>query len=184
MAPLKLRLLRLAALSVIICGIAACHSKSAGFEKVPAQVEPAGSEVTIKDFETYSYKGKRVRWILRADLAYLIPEKNIIKFDNIDFDFFEKPKQKISMKGEKGVFHETKRVMDIEKDVRVVSHNGRKLFTEKLTWNEKTGKLTTDKDVKILFPEGDVIQGKGLIADQHLNKITILEGQGYHPPGD
>ncbi|MFH0774277.1 MAG: LPS export ABC transporter periplasmic protein LptC [bacterium] len=50
-----------------------------------------------------------------------------------------------------------------------------KLQTERLTWNEKEKRLTTEKEV-ILQKEGLILSGKGFVAEADFSSMKIKDG--------
>ncbi len=170
-------------LFAILYAGAGCQ-KPSGFERIVEPGEPAGSEVTVRNFQTASYDNEMLRWKLKSEAAYFIKQNNSINLEQVYLEYFESPGAKIVMEGQNGIYYQLKGIMIIRGKVVVRTPNGRKLYTEKLIWNEKQGKLKTNEKVKIVYPEGDIIRGEGMVADQELNKIVITEGRGYHPPGE
>jgi len=59
----------------------------------------------------------------------------------------------------------------------VVNEKNEKLNTEKLEWDEQTGKLYSDQFVKITTPE-EIIMGTGFEADQNFNSYRIFKVTG------
>lgn len=159
-----------------------CGEKKSGFERVIEKDEPINTEVTLRDFTTTLYNRDTLNWTLKSDAAFALKENNQVKFDKLYIEYYDKIDGKITMQGEQGVFAQTQRVMVISGNVVVKSSNGRRLYSEKLTWNEKKGTINTDEDVKIVYPGGDVLYGKGMEADQDLNRIVIYEGGGTARP--
>ena len=62
-------------------------------------------------------------------------------------------------------------------DVVVVNQKGEQLNTEKLLWDENTGKIYPDEFVKITTPD-EIIMGKGFEANQDFSKYKIFKVTG------
>lgn len=62
-------------------------------------------------------------------------------------------------------------------DVVVVNQKGEQLNTEKLLWDENTGKIYSDEFVKITTPD-EIIMGKGFEANQDFSKYKIFKVTG------
>jgi LPS export ABC transporter protein LptC len=141
------------------------------------------SDIMIKDFETNNYKEKRLLWNMKSEKAYLFNNTGDTEFVKVNVINYDADGTTTTARGNKGRFYQKERVMELENNVIVRAANGRKLYTEFLTWTENTKTMDTNRYVKIIFPEGDVIIGlNGMTADQGLDKIIIHQGIGYHPP--
>lgn len=70
--------------------------------------------------------------------------------------------------------------MEVFEEVVFVNVQGDRLETEQLTWLQDSGKVHTDKAVRIQRG-GDIIHGQGLDADQDFSKYTIhkITGELY-----
>ncbi|MDQ3100633.1 MAG: LPS export ABC transporter periplasmic protein LptC [Bacteroidota bacterium] len=62
--------------------------------------------------------------------------------------------------------------MEVFEEVVFVNERGDRLETEQLTWVQDSGKVRTDKAVRIQRG-GDIIHGHGLDADQDMKKYRI-----------
>ncbi len=72
---------------------------------------------------------------------------------------------------------EDEKTMEARKDVVVVNANGEKLFTEHLTWDEKTGKIYSDEFVKIVTDD-EIIFGNGFESNQDFSRYKIFDIKG------
>ena len=93
----------------------------------------------------------------------------------IFYDSKEKPAT--TLKGNYGVRYETSQRMEIKYNVEVVNEKGEKLNTEKLVWDERKQKITTDAFVTITTNK-EVIMGNGLEANQDFSRYEIKEVTG------
>ena len=75
------------------------------------------------------------------------------------------------------VHYEQDRKWMAKNDVVVVNTKGERLNTEKLFWNENSGKIYSDEFVKITTPE-EIIMGKGFEAEQDFSKYKIFKVTG------
>jgi LPS export ABC transporter protein LptC len=62
--------------------------------------------------------------------------------------------------------------MEARGNVVVVAHDGTRLVTERLTWNERTGKIESDRFVRVTQGD-DVFTGVGIEADPDLKNIKV-----------
>ena len=72
---------------------------------------------------------------------------------------------------------EAKKTMEARNDVVVRNEKGEQLNTEKLVWDERTGKFSSDAFVKITTAT-EVIMGEGFEANQDFTKYRILHPKG------
>lgn len=87
---------------------------------------------------------------------------------------------KSELEAEEGTLYENQNRMVARNDVIVRNAQGERLNTEKLTWDQDSGKVFTDKFVKITREKG-VIHGNGLVAKEDLSsyKIQEITGEWY-----
>lgn len=70
-----------------------------------------------------------------------------------------------------------KKLVEVRNNVVVTNVKNEKLETEKLTWNQITEKIYTDKYVTITTDK-QIITGTGLRANQNFTKWTLLKPSG------
>lgn len=99
--------------------------------------------------------------------------------DGVKIEFLE-PNLSVrsTLTARKAVRYQEKGQIIARENVVLVSAQQEKLETEELIWNEKTGKVFTEKFVKVTKP-GEVIYGYGLEAEQDFSywKITVPKGR-------
>ncbi len=92
------------------------------------------------------------------------------------YDSLQKPSSFI--KANYCIYDETKRLWTAENDVvSVNAEEGDTLNTEYLVWNEETGKIYSDRYVRITNKDG-VIHGKGFEANQDMSNWKIKQTSG------
>lgn len=99
--------------------------------------------------------------------------------DGVKIDFLEPDLSiKSTLTAKKAFRYNEKGLITARDSVVLVSSKQEKLETEELIWNEKTGKVYTEKFVKVTKP-GEVIYGYGLEAEQDFSywKITVPKGR-------
>lgn len=75
------------------------------------------------------------------------------------------------------IYDETEETWTAEHDVVSVSELGDTLNTEYLVWDQKKGKIYSDRYVRMTNQDG-IIHGKGFEADQDLTNWTIKQPSG------
>jgi len=73
--------------------------------------------------------------------------------------------------------HENTKLMEADKDVRVVNRKGEKLNTEQLFWDESHHKIYTNKYVTIQTAR-QIIYGDGLVSNEDFTKYKITNIRG------
>ena len=135
---------------------------------------------TIENMETiYSDSGIiRVKVMAPLLKKYVTPKPITELPSGINIDFYNEYFEVVSHLSAKYAIHyERERKWVAKNDVVVVNEKNEKLSTEKLEWNEETGKLYSDEFVKITTPE-EIIMGTGFEADQSFNTYRIFKVTG------
>jgi LPS export ABC transporter protein LptC len=120
-----------------------------------------------------------VKAILRAGHIAVFNNKGYTLVDsNAVVDFYNINGEKVStLHGKKGkVFDRTKDI-EIYDSVVAVNQEGSVLRTEKLLWNNKSQRVSTDVFVNIKTPNEE-IEGIGFESDQNLKNYTIYKVTG------
>ncbi len=137
--------------------------------------------VTAENFETTSIDSGKVRFFLKAPLLQ--------QFDNGGQSFIEFPKglllekydnnnhiiSSITADYAKQFVKEDK--WEAKNNVVAVNAQGDTLKTEYLVWEEKAGKIHSDKFVKIIT-EDQIITGVGFRSNQNLENWRIMKPKG------
>ena len=93
-------------------------------------------------------------------------------------DFYNREGAKESMiTAEKGISYQSKKITEVWQNVVVTNTKGEKLNTEKLTWNQNTQKIYTDKFVRITTAT-EILTGEGMEANQDFSSWVILKPRG------
>jgi LPS export ABC transporter protein LptC len=164
---------------VVLVFFTACENDLAKVEKIPT-LEVSLPIETSKEVEIiYSDSA-----VVRARLTS--PE---LKFYKVAKPYREMPKGLLvefyapglilesTLKAKFGRKYENQGLVEVRDSVVVVNKKGERLDTEKLIWNEKTGKIYTDKFVRIQT-NNEVIFGEGLVANQNFSSYKIFKIKG------
>ena len=170
----------------LICSffLTACSGKKAANQVTAA--EDAREEVRIPDQESWNSTlvttnfGKITAKIRFGHMAKY-EERDEYDFDqNIQVLFYDKQgKLKSSVKADSGFMNESRK--DMEVFGHVVAHSDSAdmtLYTERLIWNEKSGKIISDKAVKITT-DMDTLYGIGFESDVDLKHWQIKKPRGH-----
>ncbi len=135
-----------------------------------------GTNVTIN----YTDSGHLKASIFAPSLiGYKKDGQDIVKMPKgVKGDFFNSlGEQESTLTAERGISYQSKKITEVWQNVVVTNIKGEKLNTEKLTWNQNTGKIYTDKFVRITTAT-EILTGEGMEAEQDFTKWVILKPRG------
>ena len=163
-------------------GLFLCCRSEAEFKKIFVDDEKVFHTSTVlRDFLVDSYEKNRLLWELKAKKAYINWDHTSTLIFNPRLKHIDKEKNETTrIYGEKGEFMEKKGVLFLEKNVRVIAQNGKKIYTDNLYWYKRKELIKTNAPVKVVMPDGSAILGVGFRADMRLNKIKIKETTGKY----
>jgi LPS export ABC transporter protein LptC len=137
-----------------------------------------GRSETIPDQEidgftlTQTRDGQRV-WSLRAANALVYEEADRVEMAELRVDFYdEEGGAKSTLTADEGTLSRRTNDMEVTGNVVVYASDGTVLTTERLTWNERTGKIESDERVTVTKGR-DVMKGLGVEADPDLRNIRV-----------
>ena len=121
---------------------------------------------------TQTREGTKV-WVLKADNAMVFEDSDQIELTDLRIDFFEETGEvRSTLTADKGYLSRRTNDMLVRGSVVVYSADGTILTTEELSWNERLGKIESDKPVRAT-KDRDVFTGVGVEADPDLKNIRI-----------
>ncbi|MDX5320063.1 MAG: LPS export ABC transporter periplasmic protein LptC [Bacteroidota bacterium] len=127
----------------------------------------------------YSDSG-RARAVLYAPvLERFQTEEPYTTFEQGVTGYFYGPSGRVenSLKAKWGISYDKKKLVEMRNDVQLINFKQEKLNTDKLIWDQKTGKIYTDAFVKITTPE-NIIMGEGFEANQDFTEYKIFKVKG------
>jgi LPS export ABC transporter protein LptC len=92
-------------------------------------------------------------------------------------NFYSEGEIASTLTGRKGKVDDNTKDIEIYDSVKVVSKEGSELKTQKLLWNNKTRRVSSDEFVTIKTPT-ETIQGVGFESDQNLKDYKIYKVSG------
>ena len=138
---------------------------------------------------TVSVTNTKIIYREGAIIKNKLTSKEINRYLNTDEPYIEFPKglrvefydslQRITsfIRANYCIYDETKQIWTAENDVVSVNVEGDTLNTEYLVWNQNTGKLYSDRYVRITNKDG-IIHGKGLEANEDFSNWKIKQPSG------
>jgi LPS export ABC transporter protein LptC len=139
-------------------------------DEIPDQ-ESWNSSVVFSDSGT-------VKAVLKAKHISVYSGKGYTLVDSgAVVDFYKDGKKVSTLTGKKGKIIDQTKDIEVYDSVVVTSTDNKILKTEKMYWNNKTQRVSSDAFVKILTPKED-IEGYGFESDQNLKNYTIYKVTG------
>ena len=162
---------RTLALSIVLAVLVA-----SGCSNEPVDSERGNSVVADQEIDGFSLTQTRdgeKMWVLSADHALVFEEAGRVEMTTFRVDFFnESGDVRSTLTARNGLLLRRTNDMEAYGNVIVVSEDGTRLATERLTWNERTGKIESDRFVRVVQGR-DEFTGVGLEADPDLKNIRV-----------
>jgi len=140
--------------------------------------EEPGDASLLPDSEIDGFKLTQTRegdrlWVLSASRALVYEEADRVELERLRIDYFDdEGGVRSTLTATEGLLRRRTNDMEARGSVVVVAHDGTRLVTERLTWNERTGKIESDRFVRVTQGD-DVFTGVGLEADPDLKNIRV-----------
>jgi LPS export ABC transporter protein LptC len=141
----------------------------------------SGGSRTLADQEidgftlTQTREGSKV-WSISAAHALVFNAADRIEMIDLRVDFFDDDGEvRSTLTADEGVLARRTNDLEVTDDVVIYAADGTILTTDKLTWNERTGKVETDRPIRVTKGD-DVMTGVGMEADPDLKNIKVKSG--------
>ncbi len=173
--------------SIIIPAIAGIIMLFASCEQ--SNIEIINTITSESNAPTLSVTNTEIIFTKNALIEVKIISKQINRYLNVEDPYTEFPQglyvefydstQTVTsyIKANYCIYDETEKLWTAENDVVSVSNEGNTLNTEFLIWDERKGKIYSDRYVRITNEDG-IIHGKGFEANQDLSNWTIKKTSG------
>ncbi len=136
---------------------------------------------SIRNLETIYSDSGIIKVKVTAPLLYkYTTPKTITELPKgLHIEFYDDNMNVVSQLTAKYAIHyEMEQKWEARKDVVVINKKNEQLNTERLVWDEKTQRISSDKFVKITTPE-EIIYGDGFEADQNFTSYKIFKVKGH-----
>jgi len=166
---------------VFICffAINLCKPTNSEYKKIfEVKEKIKGADAVIKNFHAEGISQNKNHWKLVANSAYIFRKTGIIKIVDLQMKYYRGGKLNSRVSSKYGEYDKKAGKVQAQGKVFWKAVNGRSLRTETLLYDQKTGKLSSNKFTKITFPDGDYITGYGFKADQKLDRYVLYGGSG------
>lgn len=157
---------------------------SCDMQEEKEKVEKMLTDTTFSEYAeniemSFSDSGQ-LKAIMRAPVLERFPgeEPYTIFHKGITGDFYGSDGQvENTMTAKWGKSLDKEKLVELRNDVQLSNYKHERLNTDKLFWNQKTGKVYTDEFVKITSPT-DTIMGTGFEANQDFSEYRIFKVKG------
>ncbi len=82
-----------------------------------------------------------------------------------------------TLEADYGIRYEKDLMTEVKYNVVILTSDSEEVYTDRLIWDEKKGKIYSDEFVKIVSPE-KVIWGNGFESDENMEKYHIIKIKG------
>lgn len=162
-----------------LCLTAGCENDKNEITKVTT-VDKTPLE-SIRNLETIYSDSGIIKVKVNAPLLYkYTTPKTITELPRgLHIEFYDDNLNVVSQLTAKYAIHyELEKKWEARKDVVVINKKNEQLNTERLIWDERTEKISSDKFVKITTAE-EIIYGDGFEADQNFTSYKIFKVKGH-----
>ncbi|MEK6794428.1 MAG: LPS export ABC transporter periplasmic protein LptC [Spirochaetota bacterium] len=158
--------------SVIITALIACTDFS-GKQRGPQNFERPPELEMQESFRSEYYDGSRKVWEAHASNARLFQERRLTELRHVRIRLFNG--SNVSARVEAGManLHAADNSIELISNVVLISTNGTRLYSHRILWDNRRGKMTSTNIVSIVHRNGDWIRGTGMEADMDLSHVVI-----------
>jgi LPS export ABC transporter protein LptC len=168
--------LRLAA-SLVVFGLslAGCEGRGpAGENRSSSRPDQEIQGFTL----TQTQDGRKV-WALRARQALVFEESDRVEASGVTVDFYgEEATLQSTLTASNGVIMRRTNAIEVQGNVVVSATDGTVLTTDRLVWDERTGKIRSDHAVRVT-KGNDVMTGSAMEADPDLKNLKVKDFKAY-----
>lgn len=141
--------------------------------------EQQGADAWIQGFSYRQTRSGATKWVVNANQAKVFDKEHIAKLQSVEVRLFDGTfkKEQLLITSEEGVMNTSNNDFELlsknEKTV-MTFESGYQVFSDRLTWSEKTRQIYTDDPVTIQG-DGLVITGTGLTGDVDKEEFRLLK---------
>lgn len=148
----------------------------------PASGESRSSPQPDQEIEgftlTQTQDGRKV-WALRARQALVFEESDRIEASGVTVNFYgEEASLQSTLTATNGVIVRRTNAIEVQGNVVVTATDGTVLTTDRLVWDERTGKIRSDHAVRVT-KGNDVMTGSAMEADPDLKNLKVKDFKAY-----
>ena len=166
---------------LLLCLAGLVHSCKNDLDQVAAiEVPEAAPDRVTRNAEYFYTDSGRVRNRLRAGriAEWAVKPEHTEISEGLELLFFDAQGHEGStLTARRGTIMPTEKRMEVFENVVFINQRGERLETEQLTWDQDSGRVHTDKPVRV-ERNGDIIHGQGLDAAEDFSRYTIRKITG------
>lgn len=141
-----------------------------GYREESISINPLYKTSTMRGVHIIRKESGKVSWELTADDAVFSADEERVRIASLAVEVAGEPH--IFIRGSSGVFDVARETFFFDKHVEMMANDG--IFTTgQLTWNSRTGVVTTD-DYVTFRGRNYLMEGRGLLAQTKEKTINIL----------
>ena len=128
----------------------------------------------FSDTELHEIKAGKLVWQMQVAHIEMDADKNTAKLTGVS-GYFQNGDIELKLKADKGKAKRAEKILYLEGNVEGTTTDGASLYAENLTYDGKTGKLSTDKSF-LLDKDGKELTADAFTADRVLQ---VVEARGH-----
>lgn len=119
-----------------------------------------GNRLSMKDVVIYKYKGNKQDTVIRSNRAYSGDNPDLIFFDKVDADVFDKDGEIIKITSKEAEYNQKSQILILIKDVVADKYaSSQKLLTEKMNYNTVTEVAHAPGKTTLISPDAEIVGG-------------------------
>ena len=130
-------------------------------------------DAVIEKFHLVSTVQGEKKWELYSTKALLYQNQKQAYADDLYAEYYKKNKLVSTLTAAKGLINTETNETLVEGHVELLTENGSKMETEKLSWNPDTDEIKTENRVHV-YKGMDDITAVGMVADTQLNNVRFM----------
>lgn len=149
----------------------------AGCEQAPQPRGKTGEEKPGLIFTGFTARGTRLGvldWEASARTAQVYQARKLAEAQQVSIRYFQKAKLISQADADEAEINTQSNDILAMGNVRLSARNGVVLYTDRLSWDHRRQRLTTDSEVRVIRGTSE-LTGKGLVADRELTNVEIKE---------
>jgi LPS export ABC transporter protein LptC len=165
----------MAAFAALGLALAGCQGQEPAGE---SRSSPKPDQEIQKFTLTQTQDGRKV-WALRARQALVFEENDRVEASGVTVDFYgEEAGLQSTLTASNGVIMRRTNAIEVDGNVVVTATDGTVLATDRLVWDERTGKIRSDRPVRVT-KGNDVMTGSAMEADPDLKNLKVKDFKAY-----
>lgn len=170
-------LLGIAILGVIVGGYLLKSTEESELVRRPIYTDADLEEgITITDIHyTQDDPDKGMQWVLDAEKVKFSQDRTYFSFRSFQLKLQPEGRPPLELEGKRGDYNKATGQINLSGDLKGVSANGYRIFSEHLLYDHEEGVLTTNEFVEIIGPFFKV-SGKGLFFDLGNEFLRMASG--------